>query len=210
MRTSSPTLAPVTWLLVVSTAVFLLLAAGCGSAPVSPVPETTPEPIQPQLQVTAQTAEEYFQLGNQFFQTGDLTQAELAFKEALAMEPANAAYLTNLGVVYYSQGRLQDAQSAYVEGLELAPDDPELNYLLGAVHLQLNQLDEARDRFLKATEANPDLAEPYYGLGVLYKMEGQRDQAIAAFEKFLEIGPSQDANAIQQAEAQLEELRADQ
>jgi tetratricopeptide (TPR) repeat protein len=207
---SSKVLAPATWLVMACAVVLLLVAGGCGNPTVTPSPGAPVVPIEPQLQVTAQTAEEYFQLGNQFFQAGDLAQAELAYKEALAMEPANAAYLTNLGVVYYSQGRLQDAQDAYVEGLKMAPDDPELNYLLGAVHLQLSQLDQARERFLKANEANPELAEPYYGLGVLYKMEGKRDEAITAFETFLEIGPSQDPNAIEQAEAQLEELRAGQ
>ncbi len=179
-------------LLAAIVAVFVL--AGCGQA--TPTPEAS--------------ADTYFQQGNAAFDQGNLAEAEQAFRQALAIDGANAAYWTNLGVTYYSLGQLDDAEQAFISGLVAAPDDAELHYLLGATYLQLERLDDAQTNMQTATELDPSLAEPYFGLGALYQLQGKRAEAIKAFERFLEIGPGQDPAAAPAAQATLEALKAGQ
>ena len=188
--------------------VALLLLTGCSKDKTTPGP--SPASIVTAAGSGAQSAEDYFRQGNTLYAQGNLSEAEQAYKQALALEPNRPEVYTNLGVTYYSMGRLDDAIDSYQTGLKYAPNDAELLYLLGAAYLQQGRLDEAREALLKANQADPNLGEPYYGLGVLYKLEGKREEAIAAFEKFLEIGPAQDPRAIDEAQRELEELRAGQ
>ena len=113
-------------------------------------------------------------------------------------------------MTYYQLQRLSDAEESLKTGLRLTPDDAQLNYLLGIVYLQMTRYNDSSLFLVKANQLDPNLPEPYYGLGVLYKQQGKNDEAIQAFEKFLKLGTSQDANAIPNAKAELEALRAGQ
>ena len=179
-------------LLVAVLTVFVL--ASCGQS------DATPE----------SSADAFFQQGNAAFDEGNLAEAEQAFKQALEIDGANAAYWTNLGVTYYSLGQLNDAEQAFLSGLTAEPDDAELHYLLGATYLQLDRLDDAQTNLQAASDLDPSLAEPYFGLGALYQLQGKRADAIKAFERFLEVGPGQDPGAAPAAQATLEALKAGQ
>ena len=185
-----------TWSL--ASLVSLLLVAtlaGCGG-------EATPEPGGDVL-----SAEEQFDLGNTYYQQGNLDEAAAAFEAALKVQPSHLGSLTNLGVVYYQQGRLDDAVAQFDAGLKADASDAQLHYLLGAVRLQQGRLDDAEKSFLRAGELQPDLPEVHYGLGALYRLQGKTDEAIAAFERFLEAGPAQDPRAKEEAKRELRELR---
>jgi len=153
------------------------------------------------------SAEEQFDLGNTYYQQGNLDEAAAAFEAALKVQPSHLGSLTNLGVVYYQQGRLDDAVAQFEAGLKADASDAQLHYLLGAVRLQQGRLDDAEKSFLRAGELQPDLPEVYYGLGALYRLQGKTDEAIAAFERFLEAGPAQDPRAKEEAKRELRELR---
>ncbi|MEZ4769780.1 MAG: tetratricopeptide repeat protein [Caldilineales bacterium] len=183
-------------LIVLAAALAGMLLAGCNAN----TPEATP----------AGDANGLFQQGNAAFEVGNLAEAEQAFKQALEIDPTNAAYWTNLGVTYYSLGQLEDAEQAFLSGLEAEPDDAELHYLLGATYLQLDRMDDAQSNLEAATELDPDLPEPYFGLGALYQLQGDREEAIKAFERFLKVGPGQDPAAGPAAQATLEALQAGQ
>ncbi len=177
-------------------AVAMLIAGCAGNKAATPTPQ--------------QSAQEYFQLGNSYVKQGQFTEAETAYKQAIALEPENPDYHANLGVTYYSMQRLDDAVASYRTALRFAPQDAQINYLLGAALLQLDRLGEAEEAFRRANQADPNLGEAYFGLGVLYRLQGRRAEAISAFEKFLAIGPSPngDPAAIPAAEAELEALRS--
>ena len=49
-------------------------------------------------------AQVYFRLGNLYFDAGDLTKAEEAYKRAIEEDPTHASAHHNLGVVYRCQG----------------------------------------------------------------------------------------------------------
>ena len=191
----------------------ILCACGQTKSPTSvatPVAETN-TPVSPAVaSVVPGTSDDLFQQGNELSTAGRFAEAETAYRQAIAIDPNKAAYWHNLAVTYYQMQRLPDAEQSLKSGLKLAPDDAQLNYLLGIVYLQLARFDDSGIYLLKANKLDPALPEPYYGLGALYKQQGKRDEAIKAFEKFLEIGPGQDPNAIPNAQAELEALRAGQ
>ncbi len=192
-------------ILVVTLVISLLLTALSGCSKDS---EPATETLSPAA--TAGSADAYFRQGNDYFQQNNFGAAVEAFQQALALDPNNPAYHANLGVSYYSMGRLDEAIQSYQAGLKMSPDDAELNYLLGAAYLQQSNLDGAATALERANRSDPQLAEPYYGLGVLYKLQGRRAEAIDAFEKFLEIGPSQDQRAVDEAQRELDSLRSGQ
>ncbi len=48
----------------------------------------------------------YFRLGNLYFDAGDLSRAEYAYKRAVEEDPKFASAYHNLGVVYRKQGKI--------------------------------------------------------------------------------------------------------
>ena len=200
-------------------AIAFVLSA-CGQ-PKSPTPvaalgsesdpaETAMPPAQATASVIPEKADDLFAQGNELSAAGQFAEAEAAYRQAIAIDPSRASYWQNLGVTLYQLQRLGDAEESLKTGLQLTPDDAQLNYLLGIVYLQMARYNDSGVFLVKANQLDPNLPEPYYGLGVLYKQQGKNDEAIRAFEKFLKLGTSQDANAIPNAKAELEALRAGQ
>jgi tetratricopeptide (TPR) repeat protein len=148
-------------------------------------------------------------LGNVLIRYGRLQEAEAAYLASLKLDPEQPAAHANLGVVYYQQGEMAKAAASFEQALRIDEQDASTLYLLAAVRLQENDLEAAEPLLKEALRADPALPETYYGLGVLYRLKGQKADAIAAFEKFLEIGPGQDASAVDQARGELEALQAE-
>ncbi len=188
-------------------AVLLVTACGQNAAqPAVPSPAADGAATAIPAQAAPLTAEDYFAQGNAAFEQGRLAAAVEGFRQAVTLAPQEAGYWHNLGVAQYSLNALDEAQASFARGLELAPNDAELNYLMGVVLIQFEQLDQAASYLLKANELDAKLPEPYFGLGVLYKLQGQRAEAIQAFQTFLDIGPGQDASAMQVAQQELDAL----
>jgi len=175
---------------------FVLVLAGCGEPLAAPTPTAE-----------APAAEDHFELGNQYAQSGQFDQAIAEYEAVLETDPENVSALANLGVVYYHTEQWDLAKAQYERALAVAPDDADLHSNLAAVHVQKNELDAALDEYLKAVELAPDLAPAHFGLGVVYLQLNQADKAIEAFEAFLELDSGQDAMASDQAQQYLDMLK---
>ena len=198
-------------MLVISALAVILSACG-GNPSATPGPATAAAntPLPATVTVIPASGDDLFLQGNTLGAAGKFAEAEVAYRQAIAIDPNKASYWQNLGVTYYQLQRLSDAEESLKAGLQLTPDDAQLNYLLGIVYLQMVRYNDSGLFLVKANQLDPNLPEPYYGLGVLYKQQGKNDEAIRAFEKFLKLCTSQDANAIPNAKAELESLRAGQ
>ena len=162
------------------------------------------------------TAEEYFQQGNGYVQSGQLQEAVRAYQKAIELDPDYQAVYANLGVVYYQLEQLDLATENYARALELNPNDGEVTYNMGALTLQRalladnppdsELLNQAIAQIEKSLELAPDLAEPYFSLGVAYLTLDQREAAIEAFENFLARDSGQDPRASQEAQRYLDTL----
>lgn len=166
----------------------------------------------------ATSAEELFQRGNSFVQSGQLENAVIAYEAAIEQDDSYQSAYANLGVVYYQLGQLDEAAQQYERALELNPSDGDVAYNLGALRLQQAlssgsapdqaRLEEAIDQLQRALELSPDLAEPHFSLGVAYASLERPDEAIQAFERFLEQDSGQDPRASQEAQRYLDTLKA--
>jgi tetratricopeptide (TPR) repeat protein len=121
------------------------------------------------------SAEEHFEKGNEYAQTGEFEKAIEEYKSVLKMEPEHISAFTNLGVAYYSVGRLEDAIDQYEKAIEIAPEDADIHSNLAAAYVQLGALEKALQEYQTAVDLKPDLAEAYFGLGVIYDQLGQND-----------------------------------
>jgi len=74
----------------------------------------------------------YFRLGNVYFDAGDLSRAEYAYRRAIQEDPRHASAHHNLGVVYRKQGKIAESvkmlkkarrlEMRYPRPVELTPE----------------------------------------------------------------------------------------
>ncbi|OWK37663.1 tetratricopeptide repeat protein [Fimbriiglobus ruber] len=121
---------------------------------------------------------------------GWYSEAEAAYRKAIAIDPRVAYAWNNLGFLLQDDlGRYVEAEDAYRKALELNPqlDKP----LLGLGKLlqdHLGRYEEAEDAYRKALELNPLNGESWNGLGNLYCDHLHRySDAIFSFTKTLDI-----------------------
>lgn len=159
--------------------------------------------------------EAHFKLGTAWARAGLLEPAEIAFRQAIALDSQYTDAHTNLGVIYYQMGRLPDALTEYDAALAVSPDDADVHHNKAAVYIQQAlQVSPADDGLLKqglgelqlAMELNPDLPQVHFSLGVVYMVQGQSQEAIAEFKRFQELDDGSDPQATQAAQNYLAQL----
>lgn len=53
---------------------------------------------------------------------GNFVEAEIYFKNAIAKNPKDAMFYTNLGVLYHRWNKFQEAENMYKKALEVKPE----------------------------------------------------------------------------------------
>ncbi len=97
------------------------------------------------------------ELGNESHANGRYAMAEACFQEALAHQPANAAYLYNLANAQRELGKPKEAALHFQKSIQLNPNDADAYNNLGNVQRELGQLDLAIASYQKALDLNPKL-----------------------------------------------------
>jgi tetratricopeptide (TPR) repeat protein len=101
-------------------------------------------------------------LGICYRKTGDLENAEKAYRESLKLDPSGETALQNLPVVYMIQKKDDEAIAAYNNILKHHPKNPEAYYGMGLVYFQ-NKLDMANalQNMCKAYNIYIEMKSPY-------------------------------------------------
>src|SRR5688572_28170524 len=68
-------------------------------------------------------------------------------KQAISVDPTNAAAHYNLGIVYKDMKKWPDAATEFAEAKKYDPGNPALNYELGSALLEQKKLAEAQKEF---------------------------------------------------------------
>lgn len=90
----------------------------------------------------------YLNLGIAYSRSGQLPEAEQAFKMAIARKPDNAEAFNQLGVVYRKLGRFAEAADAYHRALEIQPAYALAHLNLGVLYdMYLQQPEKALVEF---------------------------------------------------------------
>jgi tetratricopeptide (TPR) repeat protein len=151
-------------------------------------------------------------LGILLGRTGEIVQAEEAFRKVLALAEAQqdnkwqAKAISNLGILYRTRGDLDRAEEMFRKGLELnqalgRKEGMAINYAnLGNVHQTRGELDRAEEMYQKSLEISKALglkdastklkkasAKLYGNLGALYERRADLDKAETAWRKSLSL-----------------------
>jgi len=129
------------------------------------------------------------QSGLAHHQAGRLAEAEAAYRQVLALAPAQPDALHLMGVAAYQGGRLDEAVALYRRALAGQPDYPAaLNNFATALKDQ-GALDAARRAAEKALRLAPDFADGHNTLGNIRLAQGDTAAAAAAFRRSVALRP---------------------
>jgi len=137
------------------------------------------------------TAQEYYYQGVSFTQQSNFSEAEKAFKRALALEPNIAEAYNYLGFVAIQQGRasLAEIASLFRQATKLNPEYGEAYYNLGVILTKQGLLSEAQEAYLQVIKISPGSTEGYYNLGVVFSKLGLLAKAQVCFQEVIKLKP---------------------
>lgn len=125
----------------------------------------------------------------EYFQEGNLRQAETICREILSVSPDNADVLHLLGMIFYERMDYIAAKEYIERSLRIDPSEAYAYFNLANILREERNFDEAISNYQKALRINPDLNDAYYNLGIIFKEKGQISDAVACYEKAVRIDP---------------------
>ena len=121
---------------------------------------------------------------------GDLGDAEMFARRALAIDPGDGQTAARLGVILVDKGAPLEA-IGYFQSASLAmPESPELQNDLGNALAAVDRVEEAETGLRKALSLNAELAPIHNNLGNILKQAGKPNDAIAAYQAALNLEPA--------------------
>jgi tetratricopeptide (TPR) repeat protein len=168
-------------------AAVLLILAGCaGSGPARDVaPEDADGNLESTRPVIPPEALTLFEQATASQAAGDLTDAELRFKEFLLVYPEYPGAYVNLAIIHLRNENEEAARQVLDAALALDPNHPAALNQLGLLHRKNGNFLEAEATYLKAVTVSPDYALAHYNLGILYELYLQRlESALEHFEAY--------------------------
>jgi tetratricopeptide (TPR) repeat protein len=120
---------------------------------------------------------------------GDLEQAEILYRKALALAPDRPSVMRNLAVVFFQSGKFSEARLLCASLLEMDPDDAAALVHLGNCQLKLNSAEEALVSYEKALKLRPDDADALNNRGNALLELKRPEDALASYDRALAMKP---------------------
>jgi tetratricopeptide (TPR) repeat protein len=111
-------------------------------------------------------------LARLYLENERLDEAEVAFRQALALDPDDAMAQSVFGLLLHRRGKPAEAAEHLGEAVRLAPDLPEAHNNLGVVLSELGRTGEAATSFRRALALKPGFAEARANLEAVLSVEG--------------------------------------
>jgi tetratricopeptide (TPR) repeat protein len=111
----------------------------------------------------------YFELGERYFQTGDLGNADLSYQSGITADPNHYRSLAGLAKVRAAQGKLEESIELYQRSIAIIPF-PVYVAELGDVYKKVGRVNEARQQY--------DLVEYIGHLSKLNQVLANRELAL--------------------------------
>ena len=119
--------------------------------------------------------------GSELLKQGRIDHAQIAFREALALEPDNPRVLALLGLSYFRGNAFGEARAIYEQLVDRAPSDASHRLNLGLVYLKLNDADRAIAALETSRALDPSQGRAVSYLGLAYARAGRYAEAYRAF-----------------------------
>ena len=121
---------------------------------------------------------------------GRATEAEAAYRRAVADAPDDAIAHSALGTLLARQGRFDEAQESLESSLAIDPDGIDALRNLGALLAQRGKTSEAAAHFEHALAVDENARLAHFNLGLIAEERGDIDSARRHFRHELAIDPS--------------------
>ena len=153
-------------------------------------PQDAISPLE-QAAVLAPSSEILSNLGTAFFESGNLEEAEKAFRKALRLAPFQPEALMGMAAVHLRQDEPEKALQmlSRIAGKEAAL--PEVAYNRALAMQKMGLLEDAEKTLRKYAEEHPADAEALNALGVVLLQRGDLAEARACLDKALSLKPEQ-------------------
>jgi Flp pilus assembly protein TadD len=168
------------------------LAAGCATRPADTAPATAtaapaPAPVDP-------AAQRAFDDAKRALASGQVVQAEQAFRALTQTYPDLGGPHADLGLIYRQSGKLPEAVAALEKAVRASPQQPTYLNQLGLAYRQQGRFDKAREAYEQALAIDPDYATAALNLGILNDLYlGDSRRAVELYERYLALSPGGDA-----------------
>jgi tetratricopeptide (TPR) repeat protein len=141
-------------------------------------------------------------------QAGQFAEAEVAYRQILAVAPSHTDALHLLGLVCHQTGRADLAIDFITAALRTNPAFAEAHYNLGKAYQDAQRIEDAVRSYERAVELRPAMAEAWFNLGNARRELARLDDAVTAFRAALRARPSY-AKALTNLGSVLTELHRD-
>ncbi len=132
------------------------------------------------------SADDWFGLGEEL-EAVEPSDAEDAYRRALALDPRNADAHVNLGRLLQERGRVEEAVLQYEEALRLSPKHAPAAFNLGTALEDLKRTNPAIAAYRRAIALDEQLADAHYNLSRLYEKIGQRQAALRHLSAYRDL-----------------------
>lgn len=178
-----------------SRAVRLAAAGLLADGPQGPLLERAVAERLASLELHADRAEARVQRGNLLVDLGRFDDAELAYAEAVTLDPTFGPAYVNWCDLLRRRGDELACAAKLAEGLERAPDSPELHHASGLSLIRQGQPRQAISTLKAAVRLAPEISAYAYVLVVALREQGERDQAATALAAARALHPDDRALA---------------
>jgi superkiller protein 3 len=132
-------------------------------------------------------------------------EAEILYREIIAIESDNAqGYLGLAGSLLY-QDRFEEAQNAYRQALDLSPQLIDALIGLGSVAYVQGRYPEADDLYTQVLDIEEEVADAHWGKAIALEKMGESSNAVYHFKRFIDLAP--DSQLVEEACRRIEELQ---
>ncbi len=121
-----------------------------------------------------------------FENLGRLKEAEITYKQAIALKPDYWDGYNNLGVFYFLHGRNEEAVTQFQQVVALTPDNVVGYNNLGAIYSYLERYDESRAMFERSLIVEPSY-EAYNNLATLDFIEAKYAESAQRYAQALQL-----------------------
>jgi tetratricopeptide (TPR) repeat protein len=122
-------------------------------------------------------------LGRCLSDAGDVATAELHFKRAISLDPANSTFAFNAGVVLLQQENTSEALELFTRAVDLDSDCNECRFWRGRCLLTLGRQAAAISAFQDLIDDDEWGAKAAHRIGVLMLQSGKPDSAVIYLER---------------------------
>ncbi|MEH6360795.1 MAG: tetratricopeptide repeat protein [Amylibacter sp.] len=126
---------------------------------------------------------------NQFYDIGDLENAEIFCIKAIQENNENPIAFLILGLIAYRQGQHETAINMLEQSSKLAPNDPATQNSIGVVLKSTGKLEKARQSYDLAISLDPRFSPAYNNRGNLFLELRKFTQAEENFVKAIQLNP---------------------